>query len=162
MKTVNKIFIWAFIILSLLPFFEFFTYQWRNDNRIAISSSNSNPVLQYPTSTSNGLVIYYIPDTISSFTDYVISEYHYGLIETNPTRVNMQGISRPIFLFSANILKLISSSSSTTNGPLLNDCIAFSLLIQRSILISISLFLLYILILPVLLVTFTFRRKNRS
>ena len=155
MKNINKIFLWAFIILSLLPLFEFFLFQWKNDNRIGIQTTSSISVINYPTSTTNGYVVYYLPDAINSFDDFIISECSYGIIDGNA--VNLTGPAKPIFMAMANITKKIGSS--TSKGPFLVHILSLSLIIARTIYIACLLLLAYIIILPVSVIHYFFNKR---
>lgn len=156
MKNVSKIFVWAFIILSLLPVFEFFLFQWRNDNRVGIDTTASISVISYPTASDSGYVVYFLPTEINSFTDYVLAEYSYGIIQ--PDSVNLQGLAKPIFQTMALITRRMASA--TASGPFLVHIIAISLLLSRCVYIACILLLIYIIIFPVLLVSSSFRRKT--
>lgn len=156
MKRINNIFIWAFIILSVLPIFEFTLFQWRNDNRIGLESTASISVISYPTSSSAGYVVYFLPTEVNSFTDYVLNEYSYGIMQTDA--VNLQGLPKPIFLTMAIVTR--EMASTTASGPFLVNMIAVALLLSRAVYIACLLLLIYLLILPVLLVTTTFKRRS--
>lgn len=159
MKRLNKIFLWAFIVLSLLPLAEFVLFQWRNDNRIGLDSTSSISVVSYPSGSNSGYVVYYLPTEINSFTDYIVSEYTYGIID-NSSSVNLHGLAKPLFMSMALFMR--QTGTSTSSGPVQMNIICIALLIARSAYIAGMLLMVYLMVFPVALCFTFFRRRTHE
>lgn len=160
MKTLNKIAIWVFIIISLLPIFEFFVFQWRNENRVNIDTATQ--IVDINVQTNNPYIVIKLPTEINSFYDYVIKNNYFGTVTSVdgiPTNVQLGGIQQ---LISINAIKIIKNvASNSMKGNLFISIISLSMLLERTIYIAISVFLCYILFLPIFFLKGWFTKNEK-
>lgn len=153
MKTINKIFIWAFVIISLLPVFEYFLFQWRNENRISISSNAKIVALNI----NENYITFQIPSEINSFSDYIISENHYGQLNDNVC--NQQGLPKLLFMTTIRILRMFYNKYALVNGSFQLQILTISFLFSRTLFVAILLLFTYITVLPVVLISDLLHRR---
>lgn len=153
MKKINKIFLWAFIILSLLPIFEYFLYQWRNNNRISITSTTDIVAVNL----NDNYITYTIPTEVNSFSDYIIRENHYGLITDN--NCNQTGLPKLLTLTTIRVLRSIYNKNNVSSSGFYLQILTISLLLSRTLFIAVLLLFTYITILPVVYISDLLHRR---
>ena len=153
MKTINKIFLWAFVIISLLPIFEYFLFQWRNDNRISITTNTQIASIN----TAENYVTFILPAEINSFTDFIINENHYGQVSNNTC--NQQGLPKLLFLITVRVLRLFYNKNALINGAFLIQILMISFLLSRTLFVAVLLLFTYITVLPVVLISDLLHRR---
>lgn len=153
MARVNKIFITLFLVLSLFPLAEYLLFVFQNPSS-GITLKPSSSVLEVNLVEEYAIIV--LPDSVSSFQDYVILNYSYGSVRN--THLMPTGLSFTLFNFLCSVVR---SGSSIYYSPLLIDIFVFSSLLLRSLYLACSLFFIYLTILPVMLpLTFFNRRKK--
>lgn len=154
MKKINKIFLWAFVIISLLPIFEYFLYQWRNENRISISTNSTIGEINV---TSNYVTIN-LPVEINSFSDYIINENHYGYIINNNT-CQQEGLPKLLIITTYRILRLFYNNQALTKGNFAIQIVTISFILSRTLFVAVLLLFTYITVLPVVYVSDLLHRR---
>lgn len=153
MKKINKIFLWAFVILSLLPLFEYTLFQWRNENRISITSNTDIEAINL----DSNYITYTIPDEINSFTDYIIHENHYGLITGNTC--NQTGLPKLLTLTTTKVLRSFYNKNNISSSGFYLQILTISLLLSRTLFIAVILLFTYITVLPVVFISDLLHRR---
>lgn len=153
MKKINKIFLWAFVIISLLPVFEYFLFQWRNENRISLATNAKVEAVNL----NENYVTIQLPVEINSFSDFIISENYHGIIIGN--QCNQQGLPKLIFLTSIRVLRLFYNEVRSTSGNFQVQILTISFLLSRTLFTAIALLFTYITVLPVVLISDLLHRR---
>lgn len=152
MARINKIFITLFLVLSLFPIAEYLLFIFQNPSSgVTLHTSASINEVNY----DSNYAIINLPDSVSSFQDYVILNYSYGTV--NSTSLIPSGLSFTIFEF---LCRIVQSVGRPIYSPLLVDIFVFSSLLLRSLYIACSLLFFYIIILPVILPLTLFNRRK--
>lgn len=146
MKSVNKIFVILFLICALWPFGEFFINQWRAAERLTLSDPVT--VCRYTTTTftvTTGESV--------TLTDYIIN----NCADINGDSVI--GLTRLFARIPATVLLHVSNSSSLKTVSL-THILAFSGFFSRTVYVFLTLFAVYIMLLPFFMIAKFWRSKT--
>lgn len=155
MKKFTIFFLIAFLVIASLPIFEYAIFKWRNPNNATLINDTQLA------GKSSTYVILYVPDQINTFTDYIVYNYHFGILEgsgENKT-VLFTSFANYIYRFFYKII-ISTSGNNTVNGNLHVDMAATALFIQRTLYIAAFVFITYVTFLPVFLLSTIWRRKK--
>lgn len=125
----------------LFPFFDYFLFQWRNENRLGLIST-----LDLTVDLNNSYITYpqdFIPNT---FSEYVI--YNYDQASKTSTLFSSKGIQKDATLFVFTVTEYLADSS-IRKGTV--DIFSSCILLCRSVSLFLAYGFLYIVSLPVFL-----------